>query len=202
MGGVILVYGSIAISVVALIYLAAAKVAAIEMAYVHLAVAAITALFLAFLAVRDGTRRLAGKEGDMTRAAATARNMGSVWAWGTIALIATYATGIADWFEWWHFVLAFAAATLLSFVWAAILAATPENSDKAASLMRFGRYLAMFQLGGMIVIMLGLLVDGKMWRFFEPRYGDWAANNIFFCGAMALAIMSYFALRQTRANAS
>ncbi len=43
--------------------------------------------------------------------------------------------------------------------------------------------------------MIGLIIDGKMTRFLVPRHGDWAANNIFFGGALALAVISAYALK-------
>jgi hypothetical protein len=37
-----------------------------------------------------------------------------------------------------------------------------------------------------------------MSRFLTPRYTDWAANNVFFFGALAVGVISANALRQTR----
>jgi hypothetical protein len=54
----------------------------------------------------------------------------------------------------------------------------------------------MSQLAGMILVVVGLLIDGKMVRFLDPRYTDWAANNVFFFGALALAAISGHALKQ------
>ncbi|MEZ5854292.1 MAG: hypothetical protein R3D67_05895 [Hyphomicrobiaceae bacterium] len=58
------------------------------------------------------------------------------------------------------------------------------------------RGFALFLLFAMVITMVGLLVDGKMWRFTTVaglRRGsqDWAANHIFFFGAMALAAISW-----------
>ena len=57
-------------------------------------------------------------------------------------------------------------------------------------------------LAGMVVTMLGLIIDGKMTRFLDPRHGDWAANNFFFFGAMALAAISLNALLASRSRAA
>ena len=46
--------------------------------------------------------------------------------------------------------------------------------------------------------MLGLLIDGKMWRFLVVRYTDWAANDVFFFGAMAIALISGYALKANK----
>jgi hypothetical protein len=52
----------------------------------------------------------------------------------------------------------------------------------------------------MVVVMIGLAVDGKLMRFAKARPGweDWAANNIFFFGAMALAAIGAHALLASR----
>jgi hypothetical protein len=72
------------------------------------------------------------------------------------------------------------------------------NLKKDATMLRRARYLALIQFVGMIVVMLGLLIDGKMVRFLNPRHTDWAANNIFFFGALALAAISGYALKTNK----
>jgi hypothetical protein len=69
---------------------------------------------------------------------------------------------------------------------------------KYATMLRWARFLAILQLVGMIVVMLGLLIDGKMVRFLNPRHTDWAANNIFFFGALALAVISGYGLKANK----
>jgi hypothetical protein len=68
-----------------------------------------------------------------------------------------------------------------------------EAGREDATLLRLARYLTLGQLGGMIIAMLGLIIDDKMPR--DPQEPDWAANTIFFCGAAALAAISANALR-------
>jgi hypothetical protein len=53
----------------------------------------------------------------------------------------------------------------------------------------------------MIAVVVGLLIDGKMTRFLVPRYGDWAANNIFFFGALAIGAISAYALKVGKPSA-
>jgi hypothetical protein len=50
--------------------------------------------------------------------------------------------------------------------------------------------------------MVGLLIDGKMWRFFtvpgqKPGSQDWGANNFFFFGALAQALISASVIKLT-----
>jgi hypothetical protein len=60
------------------------------------------------------------------------------------------------------------------------------------TLLTIARYLTIAQLAGMIIAVVGMIVDHKMPRDF--REPDWAANAIFFFGALALAIISANAL--------
>ena len=69
-----------------------------------------------------------------------------------------------------------------------------EGRDDAI-MLKVGRMLAIVLLVGMIIAMAGLLIDGKMSRFLNPRHTDWPANNIFFFGAMAMAMIAGYAIR-------
>jgi len=125
------------------------------------------------------------------------RNMGLIWIWGALSLLVTYATGIVSWREWPAFFVVFAG------LGAACLFLGSRLPDANATLLKVSRYLGMLQLGGMLVVMIGLVVDGKMSRFLEIQdrnWQDWAANNYFFFGAMALAILSAYGLRATGAK--
>ena len=52
---------------------------------------------------------------------------------------------------------------------------------------------------GMLLTMLGPHRRRQDDRFLNPKYGDWAANNIFF-GALALAAISLNALLASRSR--
>ena len=65
-------------------------------------------------------------------------------------------------------------------------------------MLRIARYLAIVQLAGMVITMLGLIIDGKMVRFLTPRFTDWTANNIFFFGALGIAVISAYALQHNK----
>src|SRR5262249_49311914 len=75
-------------------------------------------------------------------------------------------------------------------------AAAAEAEDPV--LLRRARYAAIVQLAGMVITMAGLIIDGKMTRFFTLRFTDWAANNIFFFGALSIALISRYPLRVNR----
>lgn len=170
-----------------------------SMAYVHFATAAVIVSLLALVALRGARVLRVTHAPEATISAHLARHMGLVWTWGALALLITYPTGVLSWHEWWQFFLAFAVAAALCLFFAATLTKDAESGSTDATLLKLGRYLTFAQLGGMILVMVGLVIDGKMTRFINPRPGweDWAANNIFFCGAFALSIISAYAIAVT-----
>jgi phosphatidylglycerophosphate synthase len=129
--------------------------------------------------------------------ASKAREMGLVWGWGAVCILATYALGVASWKEWWHFLIPFAVLSVACLWFARTLGRDAANGVNDEGMLKLSRNLAIGQLVGMIVTMVGLVIDGKMTRFIAPRKGweDWPANNYFFFGALALAILSIHAIR-------
>ena len=163
--------------------------------YLHMLAAAVVALTLAYVALRENRQATARGTSEAGIAALNARFMGIVWTWGALLMLITYGVVGVVWKEWLHFFLALVVAAGLSLGFAVLLDrdAAAKNGDK--TLVNLARTLAKVQLVGMVIVMLGLLIDGKMWRFLNPRHGDWAANNIFFFGALAIACISLVALR-------
>ncbi|MGH6816619.1 MAG: hypothetical protein ACREC6_13045 [Hyphomicrobiaceae bacterium] len=197
MASIVLWGVTIGVSVVALAAAANAYRSDVAMAYVHFAIAAATSVVFAGIAIR-ALRILAAQGASRSAIAAhNAQSMGSIWAWGTLAPIGTYGTGVLVWKEWWHFTLAFAVGAGLCFAFAAALRADVRKGRDDEVMLKLARIRAIVQLAGMVLVMAGLILDGKMTRFLTPRFTDWAANNIFFCGAMALAALSGYALRST-----
>lgn len=170
--------------------------AAAKMYYSHMALAALVGLLLAFAAMSDNRRALAAGAGASAIAGRNARYMGLVWTWGAIVIAITYGAELMtpQWKEWWHFLFAFVLAAVLCLLFSVFLREDATRGEDPF-LLKIARYLATFQLVGSLIAMVGLIVDGKMTRFLTPRFTDWPANNVFFFGAMALAIISYLALR-------
>lgn len=176
----------------------------VEMAYAHMALSAIMAAVFCLLAYRDvsavsatGTQRDAAVSGLMSQ------YMGLVWAWGALALAVTYATKIVTWKEWPAFFIVFAILSAVSFFISKRLLAAAETTDPDPTLMKFSRYLGIALLAGAVIVMLGLVIDGKMDNFLEiqrPNWQDWAANNYFFFGAAALAFLSAYGLIATKST--
>lgn len=186
---------TITISIVLLVLTAAAKTGNPQMAYAHMFIAAAVCIFFALLAIRDTRKLVEAGASRPAISASSSRYMGYVWAWGALGLLISYGFGIVDWHEWPGFFLAFAIAGAAALFFANLLQRDAENGKVDETILKVGRYLAYFQFFGMLVIMLGLVIDGKMTRFLVPRHGDWAANNIFFFGALALAAISAYALK-------
>ena len=165
----------------------------------HLALAALVCLGFAVLAVWD-FQRLVAKGADLPAlVSATARDMGFVWAWAALGMLFTYVF-ILNWHEWWQYVLAAGVVAALCFFFSATMSRDAETGREDETMLKLARYLTIGQLVGMLITMIGLVIDDKMPR--DPQEPDWAANNIFFFGAAALALISANALRSTKPKKS
>jgi hypothetical protein len=189
---------SIVLSIAALVGTAAARAGNVQMAYAHMGLAALASVLFAAIAIRDCRQLLASGAKYAEVAATNARSFGFVWAWGALVLLITYGAGVLSWREWWQYTIPFAAAAGLSLLFSRTLQKEAQGDTEDRGLLKLGRYLAIIQLAGMVVAMAGLLIDGKMTRFLNVRYTDWAANNVFFFGALAIALISAFALHANR----
>lgn len=185
---------SIALSVGVLVISAAARGSDLRMAYLHMAVAGGVAIVLALMGIRDTQATISSGGSRSAVAAAKARAMGLVWSWGALALVATYGTGMLKWKEWWHFTIPFVVVAALCLFFAATLKKDDAAGREDEAILKLSSTLNKVQLAGMLIAMAGLLIDGKMWRFLTPRFTDWAANNYFFFGALALAALSWHAI--------
>ncbi len=163
--------------------------AAIGQPLLHMAAAALISIVIALIAIRENHDLHAAGASTPKIAASTARHMGFVWVWGALSLLVTYFF-ILKWHEWFHFFLAFAVAGALCLFIASTLERDAVTGKEDPTMMKVARYLTIAQLVGMVITVIGLLVDGKMTRYLTPRFTDWAANNIFFFGAVALAALS------------
>jgi hypothetical protein len=180
-------------SVAALVLVAALKLQNADLAYVHMAIAACVSIFMALAAVRELRQpELAANRGLL--ASAGSRYLGLIWTWGALALIATYAF-VLQWREWWHFSLVFVALAGACLFLSATLRKDAASGADDDTMFNLARILIRVHFGAAIITVIGLLVDGKMVRFLVPRHHDWAAQNIFFFGAIALGIVSWNTLR-------
>jgi hypothetical protein len=186
---------AIAVSVVALVLTAALQAKSPLLAYLHFVVAAATAAVCVAIAVYDTKGLVAAKASPSALAASNASHLGMVWIWGAIALLVTYGTQVLSWNEWMTFFLAFFLAAGLCLFFAATLKKDAAEGKVDNSMLNIARTLTIVQLFSMVVVVVGLIADGKMTRFMTPRFTDWAANNIFFAGAIAVALICAYALK-------
>jgi len=179
--------------------------AAMQQFYLHTAIAAIVGVGFALVS-RSEVRALGGAaDGDGQAIATALRHMGYVWVWGALGLLATYAFGVLTWREWWQFCIAFALLAGLSLLLAATLRKDAASGVIDPMFIKVARGFSIFILIAMVITMVGLLIDGKMWRFFtvpgqKPGSQDWGANNFFFFGALAQALISASVVRLTSAQ--
>ena len=164
-----------------------------------MAMTAFISLTFALLAVRENkSLRAAGKSLNIV-AASTARYMGLVWVWGALGLFVTYMFVLPEWKDWWQFFLAFSVAGVLCLFFAATHARDATAGREDQTMLKLGRALAITQLAGTLITMAGLFLDPKK-HFLNVSKPEWAANSIFFFGALALAIISAYALYADRAK--
>lgn len=188
------------LSIVLLVVTAAGK-----QFYLHMAIAAVVSISIALASYAAVRTAEASSTGGETGVGLSLRHMGYVWAWGTLGLLVTYAFGFLTWREWWQFCIAFALLAGLSLFLAATVSKDTASGVTDPVLLKVARGFSLFILIAMVITMLGLLIDGKMWRFFtvpgqRPGSQDWGANNIFFFGALALAAISANVVRLTGAQ--
>jgi len=165
----------------------------------HMTLAALINAALALSAIREDRRLKATGANESAIASSAARFMSLVWLLGAAGLALTYVF-ILQWKEWWHFFLAFAAVGGLCLFFAMALAKDARAGREDATMLKLARYLNIGQFAGMLITVAGLLIDGKMTRYLTPRYTDWAGNNFFFFGALALAAISAHTLWAGRSN--
>ncbi len=182
------------VTVALMVWAVTGRAESVQMAYVHMALAGLMAVVFV-LAYLLQNRALVTNGASSSRVAAnTSRSIGMVWLWGALGLAATYATGILSWREWPVFLAACIVIAGLCLLFAAMLDKDARQGREDATMLRLGRILALVLLIGMLIAIVGLIIDGKMTRFLVPRYTDWPANNIFFFGAVAMALISGRAL--------
>lgn len=159
---------------------------------VHMALTAVVCLVFVLLAVWQQHSRVAQGGTEPALASTNAVSIGMVWAWAALSMLVTYGV-VLSWHEWWQYVLAAGGVAALSLFFASMMAKDAAAGRRDETLLRLARYLTIGQLIGMVIAMVGMIIDDKMPR--DPREPDWAANAIFFFGAAALAAISLNALR-------
>lgn len=160
----------------------------------QMAAAGGVSLAIAVMAIREHQQLMTGGAPLSALASSTARYLGLVWAWGALAIAATYLLVLEKtWPEWWQFFIGFAFAAVASIAFSNMLDRDTASGKVDEPIVKAGRVLIQVQIVGMAVALISLFVDGKFPRGVE--HADWAGCNIFFFGALAVAIISLNALR-------
>ncbi|MFM7084024.1 MAG: hypothetical protein ACKOW3_03325 [Hyphomicrobium sp.] len=147
--------------------------------------------------LRDLQKLHALHSSPSTLSAAAALHMGLVWAWGGGALFISYSFFLPPWREWVLFSTSFAIIAAFSLFFASLMSKDAQKGKEDLSLLKVGRFLTIIQLCGTVAAVVGLIVDPQKF-FLNVDKHDWAANNIFFFGALGLAIISTTALFYSR----
>jgi hypothetical protein len=157
----------------------------------HMAIAAIVCAGFVLLALYDRSKRVKSGGSEPALASATAVSMALVWAWAGLSMLVTYQLFLS-WHEWWQYVLAGVGVAALSLGFASMMAKDAAAGRQDDTLLGIARYVTIAQFAGMLIAIVGMIIDKKMPR--NPAEPDWAANAIFFFGAAALAVISANAL--------
>jgi len=167
--------------------------AATGTAKLHLCVTALVTLAIAIVAVQSD-RQIGGPAVRSERAASTARFTALGWIWGGIAIFVTYNFILRNWPEWWQFSIGLLTVGGLSLMLAMVFERDAKAEREDESLLKISRLLNVLQIIGMLAAAVGLVADHKFTFGMSTVRPDWAANNILFFGAIAIACIGVHAL--------
>lgn len=160
---------------------------------VHMGVTALVTLAVAIVAVQ-ADRALVGTSLRSARAANTARYTGLGWIWAGTAIFVTYQFIIRSWPEWPLFTVGLLVVGGLSIILASVLQRDADAGRDDDSVLKLARLLNVVQIVGMLIAAIGLVADHKFTFGASTLRPDWAANNILFFGAVAIACIGVHAL--------
>jgi positive regulator of sigma E activity len=153
----------------------------------HLGVTAIVSLAIAIVAVQAYRELAAERTSRSALAANTARYTGLVWIWAGIAIFVTYNYILSNWREWWQFSAGTLFVGCLCLTLAVMFQRDADEGHDDESILKVARLLNVIQIVGMLLAVIGLVADHKFDFGMSAARPDWAANNIFFFGALAIA---------------
>jgi hypothetical protein len=171
--------------------------AGMRLPLVHLTFGALICLGIAFVGILDNQKQRQSGASKAEIASATARNMGLIYVWAATTIALTYVS-LLSWHEWWHWFLGLAVVGVACVFYSNILARDAADGRVDEAMLSIGNKLTWIQLFGMLAAIIGMLVDGKLTRYQNPKLMDWAAQNTFFVGAIGLAVLSAYALWAAR----
>jgi hypothetical protein len=163
----------------------------------HALVSAMITLVIAVLAVRENERALTADSDAFELASTNAHYMAVVWAWAGLTITLTYAS-VMHWSSWWYYAMPIGGAAVLCLCFANLMVKGSEGTT-ATRALKLARFLALVQLVGAVAVIAGLIATGKLVFASSASTAalarDWAANDIFFFGATALAVISAVSIK-------
>jgi len=168
-----------------------------RMPILHLSLGVLICLGIAFVGILENQRLRQDGASKAAIASATARNMGFIYVWAATIIAVTYLT-LLSWHEWWHWFIGLALIGVACVFYSNTLARDAAGGRVDETMLSIGNKLTWIQLVGMLAAIVGMLVDGKLTRYQNPKLMDWAAQNTFFVGALGLVILSAYALWASR----
>lgn len=160
----------------------------------HMCVTALVTLAIAIVAVQVHRQLMAAGASRSALAATTCRYIGLVWIWAACAVMVTYEF-ILTWREASQFAVGLMVVGALCLGLAMMFDRDDAAHREDETMLYLGRTLNLLQMVGMLIAVIGLIADGKFAPGGHgPLHADWAANNIFFFGAVSVALIGAQAL--------
>ncbi len=170
---------------------------AVDQQYLHMGITALVTLTIAIVGVQSHRRLAADGANRSGLAANTARYVGLVWIWAGAAMLVIYSF-ILTWRESFVFVVGLLIVGALCVGLARMFQRDGDAAREDATMLGISRTLNGLQVAGMLIAMVGLIADGKFGSNDALSRPDWAANNIFFFGAFAVAALGIHAMISER----
>jgi len=159
----------------------------------HLVIAGLVSTVMAQIAISETRKLIQSGATDMAVAGSLMRFMGLIFAWAALAISVTYGTGILKWSAWWqYFAISMVLAGLCLFVSRLLCEAVGQHRDQ--SMLHLTRYLAGTTLFA-TVIAIAFFGLNRLDPVSTLATSTWAADNVFFFGAFALAAVSSYLLK-------
>jgi hypothetical protein len=163
---------------------------ALDMSYLQMGATALVTLAIAIVAVQTHRGLSANGASRSALAANTARHIGLVWGWAAAAILIIYSF-LLVWREAWVFTIGLSLVSAMCLGLSQIFERDAAAGREDATMLSLGRALNALQIVGMILAMVGLIADRKFGLVPDVSRADWAANNIFFFGALAVAAIGF-----------
>lgn len=164
----------------------------------HVMIAAVAAVVSIIAGFLIGPReRAAGLEPARRTAARHALLVGMVYLWGSAGILVSYYLTDLAWYHTYQY------AAYLAVPGAVSLAVfrrhlRPASDDVIRRDLDRGRRMAWLQLAAMLVILAYMVLTEEASKGLVGDEPNWAAVDLFFCGAIALGIISIIAARDDR----